>query len=229
MPYTKKLGIFVRTPVPGEVKTRLIPPLDPQQACDLYQAFLRDLFSRLSKLKKVTGTVFYAGGDPEAIREFIPDRFALVPQEGDTLGDRLVNAFRVLLQDEGSFAAIIGSDSPDIPLVYLKRAYLKLKHRDIILGPAFDGGYYLVAMKSIVPGIFRDIAWSGPNVLHDTLERIEEDGLSCATLPLWYDVDDAQSLAILENILLAKRIEKSDRLQHTERFLAALRDGQASG
>jgi rSAM/selenodomain-associated transferase 1 len=227
MPYAKKLGIFARIPVPGEVKTRLVPPLSPQQACDLYQAFLTDLFSRIYKLKKVSTTVFYTGENPAIVRDMLPDRFALVPQEGATLGERLVNAFRVLLQDEGNFAAIIGSDSPDIPLSYLKRAYLKLKHRDIVLGPAFDGGYYLVAIKSILPGLFQDIAWSEPTVLRNTLDRVQRDGLSCATLPLWYDVDDMQSLSLLESILLAKRIEKSDRLQRTERVLAALKGGSA--
>jgi len=226
MPYFKKLGIFVRIPVAGEVKTRLVPPLEPWEACDLYKAFLEDLFSRLSKLKKVAGTVFYTGGGPAGIRTIIPDRFALVPQEGETLGERLLNAFRILLRDEGSFAAIIGSDSPDIPLTYLKRAYLKLKHRDIVLGPAFDGGYYLIAMKSVIPGVFRDIAWSEPRVLGDTLARIEKDALTCATLPLWYDVDDPRSLSLLESVLVAKRIEKSDRLPSTERVLAAIRDRQ---
>ncbi|UCH85255.1 MAG: TIGR04282 family arsenosugar biosynthesis glycosyltransferase [Candidatus Latescibacterota bacterium] len=226
MPYYKKLGIFVRVPVAGEVKTRLVPPLSPQEACDLYHAFINDLFLRVTRLKKVAGTVFYAGGNPAMIEDFVPDRFTLVPQEGDTLGERLLNAFRVLLQDEGSWAAIIGSDSPDVPLTYVKRAYLKLKHRDIVLGPAFDGGYYLIAMKSIIPSLFRDIAWGGPTVLAETLGKIQTDGLECALLPLWYDVDDTHSLALLESVLLAKRLQKIDRLQHTERVLSAIRKRQ---
>ncbi|MEJ2721621.1 MAG: TIGR04282 family arsenosugar biosynthesis glycosyltransferase [bacterium] len=222
MPYYKKLGIFVRIPVPGEVKTRLVPPLSPEQACDLYRAFLGDLFSRLSKLKKIEATAFYSGGDPEIIRDVVPARFSLLPQEGASPGERLRNAFHTLLHDEGVFASVIGSDSPDIPLTYLKRAFLKLKHRDVVLGPAVNGGFYLIAMKEVFSGLFREIDWDGPNVLFDTLGTIEQDGLTCATLPLWYGVDDIESLSLLESITLAKRIEKSDRLQNTERVLAAL-------
>ncbi|UCG53640.1 MAG: TIGR04282 family arsenosugar biosynthesis glycosyltransferase [Candidatus Latescibacterota bacterium] len=219
MPYYRKLGVFAKIPVPGEVKTRLVPPLSPDEACELYRAFLNDLFARLSKLKKVSGTVFYSGKDATIIRDIVPKRFTLAPQEGETLGERLLNAFRLLLSDEGSFATIIGSDSPDIPLTYVKRAYLKLKHRDIVVGPAFDGGYYLIALKRVIPELFRDIAWGEPAVLKETLHRAKTDGLSCALLPLWYDVDDAKSLSLLQSFVLARQIEKSDRLQHTERVL----------
>ncbi len=227
MPYYKKLGIFVRSPVPGEVKTRLVPPLSPQQACDLYRAFLDDLFSRLSKIKKVDVTVFYSGGNAEIFEDTLPKRFSIVPQEGASLGERILNAFRLLLGEEGAFAAIIGSDSPDIPMTYLKRAYLKLKHKDIVLGPALDGGYYLIAMKRVIPGLFGNIAWSEPTVLRDTLERIETEKLTFSMLPLWYDVDDPQSLSLLESIAMARKIEKSDRLLNTERVLEALRAQRA--
>jgi rSAM/selenodomain-associated transferase 1 len=223
MAYMKKLGIFVRTPEPGQVKTRLVPPLTDEQACDLYTALIMDLFARLAKLKKAAGTIFYTGGDPEAIRRMAPDRFDLEPQQGESLGTRLENAFSHLLEAEGSTAVMIGSDSPDIPLVYLKQAYLKLKHKDVVVGPASDGGYYLIGMKKVAKPLFEGVAWGTDNVLGDTLERAKRHSLSCAVLPLWYDVDDARSLKLLENMVLARRIGRRDRLRHTERVLERLR------
>jgi hypothetical protein len=219
----KKLGIFVRTPVPGEVKTRLAPPLTPLEACELYRAFLADLFVRLAKLKKVASTVFYTGSDEGALEGLLPARALLVRQDGDSLGERLVNAFRDLIDTDGTPACVIGSDSPDLPLAYIKRAFVKLKHKDVVLGPTLDGGYYLVGLKKSVPEIFQDITWGGPDVLSDTLRRVDRLGLSCGVLPPWYDVDDTESLSLLETMLLARKIERGDRLHRVERVIEAIR------
>lgn len=224
MAYAKKLGVFVKVPVPGEVKTRLVPPLSHQEACDLYRAFIADLLMRLGKTKKVSGTVFYAGSDPGTLRGIIPSRFELVPQQGNTLGERMQNAFRVLLADGASQACLIGSDSPDIPLAYIKRAYLKLKHKDAVFGPACDGGYYLIALSRVIPELFRNIEWGGDAVLESSLKTIESNGLTCSTLPVWYDVDDAHTLALLRTALLARRIERSDRLLNCERVIKQIDD-----
>jgi len=222
MTYLRKLGIFVKIPTPGQVKTRLVPPLEPDQACELYTAFLMDLFARLTRLKKLSGTVFYAGGDPAALEELVPDRYALVAQEGEDLGERMAGAFEEMLAGEGSSAVLIGSDSPDIPLPFVKRAFQKLKNADVVLGPAFDGGYYLIGMKRPIRPVFEGIAWSEPTVMRDTLERIRAANLSLAMLPPWYDVDSADSLALLQTMLAAKRITRSDRLLHTEKVIDRL-------
>ncbi len=225
MAYPKKLGVFVKVPVPGEVKTRLVPPLTPEGACELYRAFIMDLFVRLAKTKKVSGTVFYAGSGPEILKRIIPSRFELAPQQGDTLGERMENAFRVLLADGASQACIIGSDSPDIPLNYIKRAYLKLKHKDVVFGPACDGGYYLIALNRVIPQLFHNIEWSSGNVLASSLQRVDTQALTCSMLPVWYDVDDAHTLALFRTALLAKRIERSDRLLNCERVIKKIDGG----
>jgi rSAM/selenodomain-associated transferase 1 len=223
--YFKKLGIFARVPEAGRVKTRLVPPLSPDEACRLYEAMLRDLFSRLSRLKKTQVTVFYAGDDPEPLRELLPagtTRVSLEAQRGDALGDRLHHAFEHLLESERDVAAIIGSDSPDLPIPYLKRAFLKLKHKDVVLGPASDGGYYLIGLRRPVPGLLDGISWGTEAAFEDTLRQVSDHGLSCSLLPLWYDVDDIHSLALLRSMMIGRRIEKSCRLPHTERFLDTL-------
>ncbi len=220
--YSRKLGIFVKIPEPGAVKTRLVPPLTPVEACNLYGAFLADLFTRLARLKKVDATVFYDGENPDAIEKLLPRRATLARQEGDALGERLENAFRRLLSRECAGACIIGSDSPDLPLVYIKRAYLKLKHRDVVVGPTFDGGYYLIGLKRLIPGLFHGIPWGTTNVFAETVGIAEAERISCAFLPPWYDVDDVSSLSYFETMLMARRLEHRDRLFKVERALEAI-------
>ncbi|MFQ5511719.1 MAG: TIGR04282 family arsenosugar biosynthesis glycosyltransferase [Candidatus Krumholzibacteriia bacterium] len=222
MAYSRKLGIFVKVPRPGKVKTRLVPPLSPEEACELYGAFLEDLFVRLARLKKIDATVFYAGDDEGALRRLVPEGFDLRRQHGAHLGERLCNAFGHLLGGESGTALIIGSDSPDVPLVFLKRAWLKLKRKDVVLGPSSDGGYYLIGLRKTIDPLFEGVTWGSDVVLEQTLDRIHRNELAFSLLPIWYDVDSPHSLALLQSMLFARRIERRDRLQHTERVLAAL-------
>jgi len=224
MAYTKRLGVFVRVPQPGKVKTRLVPPLTEEEACRLYTAFLRDLFARLGRLKKVRGTVFYAGDDPSALTDIIPNSYELAPQAGGSLGERLDAAFGKLLSPgEPTTALVIGSDSPDVPIQYIKRAFLRLKQKDVVLGPACDGGYYMVGMKSPEPSLFAGIEWGGNRVFEQTLERVRDSELALSLMPLWYDVDTPASLGVLSNMIRARQIERSGRLPATEAVLADLR------
>jgi rSAM/selenodomain-associated transferase 1 len=197
-----------------------------ESARELYEAFVRDLFVRVEKLKKVQVTVFVGGGDPASLRALAPDRFRLVAQEGDGLGERMGNAFRHLIEGDGVTAVVIGSDSPDVPLVFVKRAFLKLKHRDVVLGPASDGGYYLIGLKQSHPELFQGPAWGTAHVLTETLEIARDHTLSCSLLPLWYDVDDIHGLGLLRAMLLGRRIERRDRLRHTERIIEQLFPGE---
>jgi rSAM/selenodomain-associated transferase 1 len=222
MAYQKRLGVFVRVPEPGTVKTRLCPPLSGEEACRLYSAFIRDLLDRVGKLKKVRRTVFYAGSDPQKLTDLITTDYELCPQRGDTLGERMAGAFDRLLDAECRAAVIIGSDSPDVPVQYLKRAFLRLKHKDVVLGPAADGGYYLVGLRMRAPEIFEGVEWGDNGVLGQTVERIQARGLSLSLLPLWYDVDTAASLQLLRDMIRARRVERSGRLMATEAVLADL-------
>lgn len=214
----------MRCPVAGRVKTRLSPPLSPEQACDLYRAFLADLGRRLERPNKYSVTVFYEGGEPECLDGLVPARATLEPQRGAALGERLVSAFDHLLSADALSgpAVVIGSDSPDLPLSTLKRAFRKLKHHDVALGPAADGGYYLVGLRQPQPALFDGISWGTDSVLAQTLAAVEREGLTLATLPLWYDVDSAAGLRALRESVAARRIEGRDRLVAIERALEAI-------
>lgn len=219
MAYYKKLGVFLKVPGKERVKTRLVPPLSEKDTQELSLAFIQDLIDRLSKLKKVEVALFCHGGGLDSIRELSPPHFSVFPQTGETLGERMANAFESLLAEEDSFAVIIGSDSPDIPLKYIKRAFLKLKHRDVVIGPCTDGGYYLIGLKCPTGALFQDIHWGSDEVLGETFSRIEKMGLTLSVLPVWYDVDEFEDLKLMHALLFARRLEKSDRLHRTERVL----------
>jgi rSAM/selenodomain-associated transferase 1 len=166
-------------------------------------------------------SVFYAGGSPEQLTTLAPKHAALVAQVEGTLGDRLAAAFGHLLESDGP-AVVIGTDSPDIPVQYIKRAFTKLKHKDVVLGPAADGGYYLIGMRKPDPRVFENIRWGESTVFADTLTAIENADLSLATLPIWYDVDDEASLATLKSMAQARRLERRDRLHAIETVLDKL-------
>jgi rSAM/selenodomain-associated transferase 1 len=225
MAYRKQLGIFVKEPVPGAVKTRLVPPLSPEEACALHEALAADVFRRAGRLVKVSVTVFYAGATPGSLAAAMPPRAARVAQEGDDLGARLRAAFDHLLAGEGRTAVIIGSDSPDLPLPYLKRAFQRLKHHDVVLGPSVDGGYYLIGLRRALPALFEGVRWGSEAVFAQTLDAVARAGASLALLPVWYDVDDAPSLALLESLERARRLAGQPGLPAVREFLARRRSG----
>jgi len=213
-----KLGVFARVPVAGQVKTRMIPPLSPDTVCDLYRAFLADLFERLGQAK-VSPTIFLAGEPASAFPPLLPRPWPLVPQAEGDLGARMAAAFRHLLTGPESRAVLIGSDSPDLPIPYLKRAFQRLKHRDVVIGPAMDGGYYLIGLRAPTPVLFEGVEWGSNRVLAQTIEIITREKLSVSMLPPWYDVDDAQSLELLRAMCAARRLGGGVRLPRTERLL----------
>ena len=219
-PNHKQLGIFAREPIPGRVKSRLVPPLDQNEACEVYTAFLSDIFARVAKLRGVRHTVFVAGATSQA-KALAPEHFAIEQQVEGSLGDRMLVAFERMLTHAG-MAAVIGSDSPDIPLAYIKRAFVKLKHRDVVLGPAVDGGYYLIALKQPHAAVFEQVTWGQATVMNETLDRIESAGLSVGLLPVWYDVDTFESLALLNNVVRATRLEGKRGLANVRAALAKL-------
>jgi len=186
------LGIFAKTPLPGLVKTRLAPALAPEQGADLYRCMLLDTIARVRSL--AVDTVIFYQGDPLFFSEVAPGVRLIAQQEGG-LGERLAEAFDRLAALGYRSRVVMGSDAPDLPLGFVEQAFSLLeKGSDAVFGPAEDGGYYLVGVSGGYGSLFRDIPWSGPQVLARSLARADESGLSAALLPSWYDVDSYQDL-----------------------------------
>ena len=190
---------MVKAPVAGSVKTRLSPPLTGDEAAGLYGAFLQDIFSKVAAIDDVNLYIFHApfenDDDETVLKELIPSNLPLLPQEGADLGERMKNVFDYLLRDHDK-AAIIGSDSPDLPTGYIKDSYRLLDDMDggVVLGPAEDGGYYLIAMDAPSSVPFDDMEWSVDCVLRATTSKCSEAGVPVKLLPLWYDVDTMEDV-----------------------------------
>ncbi len=193
----KGLIIFAKRPVPGRVKTRLSPPLSPEEATELYRCMLGDVLAKGEALAGVDKWIFHEPDEaaPPFFAEIAPG-MACASQEGGDLGERMSNAFLKLLALGYNQVAIIGSDLPDLPMAHVAEAFRRLAsdEADAVFGPAEDGGYYLVAMGKLHASLFRDVPWSGDEVLATSLARANEAGVTISLLPAWHDVDTPRDL-----------------------------------
>jgi hypothetical protein len=220
---------MAKAPLAGEVKTRLVPPLTPVEAAALNICFLRDMATNIAAVaaeRRAEGLVVYTPVGAEAAFDgILPERFKLLAQRGESLGDRLCNATDDLLKDGHGSVCLINSDSPTLPRSLLDRAIESLAHdRDrVVLGAADDGGYYLIGLKRAHRNLFDRIAWSTADVLAHTVERAAEIGLEVEMLPRWYDVDDAETLnRLCEELFATHQQDGAYSAPHTRAFLAAL-------
>jgi glycosyltransferase A (GT-A) superfamily protein (DUF2064 family) len=127
-----------------------------------------------------------------------------------------------LLDGPNRGAVVIDSTCPDVPIQYIKRAYTKLKHKDVVVGPTPDGRLYLAGLKTPAPGIFPGVDWNEPNALAETVRRVRAGGLTLAVLPLWYRADSLESLRLLYDLISAKRLEKGGGVFTSGKVLAEI-------
>ena len=192
------LLLFARYPFTGPVKTRLAAGIGVGNARRLYYCFLKDIFAQLKKLDHAVEVfVFFT---PAAavlqFRDLFGPGFACLPQEGDTLGERMGNAFRAVFKKGISRAVVIGSDLPGLGAAELGEAFARLKEEPAVIGPARDGGYYLLGLnRAIFSGmVFEKIDWSSPAVFPGTMKRLSELGVKPAVLGALADIDDLADL-----------------------------------
>ena len=195
---SRALLIFARRPHPGRVKTRLSPFLSPEEAAELYDCMVRDVVTRTAGLEVDERFLFYEDdGEAKGYFRELDERLLLLPQEGAELGERLANAFAAVLRQGFMTSAVIGADSPDLPLVYISGAFERLETgaAEAVFGPTEDGGYYLAALPAPHPELFREVPWSTDQVLEVSRQRAADSGLRTVLLPRWYDVDDPSDLS----------------------------------
>ena len=202
---------MAKAPQPGRSKTRLCPPLLPEQAAAMSAAFLRDITENiaLAALRApIQGLIAYAPAGSEALFEgLLAENTELVLADGSPampanvvgFGRCLLHAVQSMLDRGYAAACVLNSDSPTLPTEVLARAaeLLLAPGKRIVLGPANDGGYYLLGVQAAHARLFADIPWSTDAVSETTRARARELGLEVVELPVWYDVDDRSSLARL--------------------------------
>jgi len=197
--------MMIKAPRAGASKTRLVPPLTHEEAASLSVCFLSDTAENIAAACAGSGggawgvAAYTPVGAESAFDGLLPAGFSLLAQRGDTFGERLFNAADDLLAAGFDSLCLIDSDSPTLPTGALASAIAELARpgERVVLGPADDGGYYLVGLKAAHRRLFADIEWSTERVLAQTVERARECDLDVALLPAWYDVDDAATLARL--------------------------------
>ena len=193
------LCMMAKAPVAGQVKTRLCPPLSPDEAAELSRCFIRDKAAQVREVARAEPAVAFAPENAAAIFEALAPGFTLLPQRGGDLTARLLSVLDRLFADGFHAAIIIDSDTPTLPTWLLERAVTLLAsgEHDLVLGPSEDGGYYLIGLRRLHRELFEGMPWSTPAVLEETLRRARALGLSTLQVPPWYDVDTGADLARL--------------------------------
>ena len=189
------LVLFIKYPEARKVKTRLGAEVGFELAAELYRLFIQKTFELAQNCSAQEVFVAFEPADREPeFCEFIPKKFAIFPQNGKTLGDRMFNSIDYALAEGARNVVILGSDSPTLPIENINSAFEKLNRSDLVLGPAEDGGYYLIGLNKTHRGLFENIEWSSDSVLQSTIERARKLQLSYELLSSWYDVDTKEVL-----------------------------------
>jgi len=200
------IGIICKAPQPGRAKTRLATAIGAVAASELSACFLRDVADAIETVPESLGRrgygVYAPAGVEHIMRELLPATFGLLLQVGDDLGDVLFGAARDLL-DGHDCVLLVNGDSPTLPARFLVRAIEALREPGdrMVLGPASDGGYYLIGLKRPHRQLFTRIAWGTETVARSTCDRAAEIGLATILLPEWYDIDDIEGLTWLKDEL----------------------------
>ncbi|CAN5575572.1 TIGR04282 family arsenosugar biosynthesis glycosyltransferase [soil metagenome] len=185
----KALIIFARKPVLGKVKTRLAAKAGQQKALEIYKLLLAHTRSIASSLH-CDNFVFVT----EAIDDNFWQGFTAEMQEGINLGNRMNHAFDLLFSKGYQHCIIIGSDCPGLSNEIVNTAFQSLHNNDIVIGPATDGGYYLLGMRKMIAGIFINKDWSTSKVFDQTMLDVKSQNLSCYILPQLTDVDEIEDV-----------------------------------
>lgn len=203
-PERAALIIFAKAPIPGQVKTRLCPPLTPDEAATLHGSFVLDTLERSQAAIRMFNLPLdrYLACAPSSAHVFfkiLEERHGvkLLDQVGEDLGARMRQAFDGVFAKEYRRALLIGTDVPSLPLEHYQLAVGLLHSHDLVLGPALDGGYVLVGLKQPAPELFTGMPWSTDRVLAVTQQKAAALGLKTALLPAWRDVDTIEDVQAL--------------------------------
>jgi len=188
--------VFARAPVAGHVKTRLGSILEQSQVLNLYKCFVHDLLSKLDLADLHPMIFFHPPGARQMMVDWLGDEFSYVAQHGADLGERMANAFSEAFRSGMNRAVLMGSDLPDLPGEIITDAFSGLDTHDAVIGPATDGGYYLIGFRkdTFLPAVFMDIPWGSDMVYEKSIEIFEKYGKRVIDMPKWRDIDTYEDL-----------------------------------
>jgi len=222
------IAIMAKASIPGRTKTRLVPPLTFDEAAQCNTAFLRDVADTILAASGQASIAGYAAFAPPQSMPFfqdnLPREIGLIEAWSPNFGDCLFSAISQLLQRGHRCAVVLNSDSPTLPSSVLLEAVDVLARSGdrVVLGPASDGGYYLLGLQRGHHRLFQDIDWGTQHVAQQTLDRAAELSLPAHVLSEWYDVDDIGGLKMLHAELFDGRCFASDLRSHQPRHTRAL-------
>ena len=239
MGYSNVICVFAKCPRPGVAETRLEQVLGEKQAAFLARAFLLDTISNSLRVKNTS--IIIAHWPPDSREDFedilhlfsreeksksIRERSAeirLIPQQGADPGERMAGISENLFGRGAEKILITGSDNPQLHPSIFRAALELLSKKQVVLGPTFDGGYYMVGLRNPYPGIFNGINWGGPTVYKETAKILIEDGVDWQELELSYDIDSPENLEQLYMEIDTLRLTGENRIcYHTEKCLKNL-------
>lgn len=201
MENSEEIIVFIKNPELGKVKTRLAKTIGDEKALTIYLRLIQHTLSELEKSNKQTHLFFSEFTD----KNFIGNNYSI--QEGDDLGERMKNAFEKSLQKNNK-VIIIGTDCPEISVEVIQKAFSVLEENEVVIGPALDGGYYLLGMKKMTPELFENVPWSTETVYKETVKILNELELTWKELPQLRDLDNEEDLVSLSKDFGYLRIEK---------------------
>lgn len=197
--------VMTRYPEEGKVKTRLIEHLGEDGATHLHQKMAEHTISTLKPLCDIQTAdlwIFFSGGSTETMQRWLGKKAEYRAQQGDNLGSRMNHAFAQIFGAGYNHAIMLGTDCPDIEYTSVVKALEYLHSADVVLGPAEDGGYYLIGLNEAHPLLFRNIDWGSANVLKQTRAIVTELNLTSAYLPLLRDIDTPEDLVGIRGTFL---------------------------
>ncbi len=209
------VALMVRAPIPGRVKTRLVPALGPTGACLLYQAMVADILANTGQ-SGLSLHLFYDGNEMDLPRAWLDKAVRVWPQRGEDIGERMAAVFTDCIGAGADSVILVGSDIPALDANVIDQAAVALASHDGVLVPVEDGGYCLIALHraSFRAELFCDIPWSTDQVLAQTLRRLATLGLPTALLPLLRDIDTPEDLLAYRSNPAPMAIATNRMLEH---------------
>lgn len=193
------LILFAVIPAAGKMKNKLMPFLSVEECTSLYGYFTRDIYKKAAETGADVYVFFTPRDQRNTFQALLGDDAVLLPQYGDDLGQKMKNAIGAVLRMGYDKVVLMGTDIPHIHAETIKNAFANLDHKDIVIHPALDGGYYLIGMKQEYTSIWNIRRYGTNTVMYDTLQHMKEENLSTSVGQMYYDIDCRDDLKQLWN------------------------------